>query len=79
MLSNVAVNLPYSSPDVDLVDCFVQVGCHRAVGVDVFQEFDVYIFYPLSVLPEFALSRKLSHSRHRVEYYIIGTSPSVDL
>ena len=41
--------------------------CHRAVGVDFLQEFDVHIFYPVlearSVLLEFAPSQRLSRSR----------------
>ena len=37
------ISLSYSSPDVDFVDS------HRAIGVDFLQEFDVHIFYPLSL------------------------------
>ena len=40
------VSPSYSSPGVDLVAFFVQVDCHRAVGVDFLQDFDVHIFYP---------------------------------
>ena len=42
-----SISLTYSSPDVDIVAFFVYVDCHRAVGVDFLQEFDVHIFYPL--------------------------------
>ena len=44
-LGRYGISLSYSSPDVDLVAFFVD--CHRAVGVDFHQEFDVHIFYPL--------------------------------
>jgi len=43
-LGRYGVSLLYSSPDVDLVAFFVYVDCHRAVCVDVFHEFDVYVF-----------------------------------
>ena len=39
--------MPYSSPDVGLVAFFVYVDCHRGVGVDFLQVFDVHIFYIL--------------------------------
>ena len=39
--------MSYSSPDVNHVVVFVQVDCHRASGVDISQEFDVHVFYPL--------------------------------
>ena len=64
------------SHDVGLVALFVQVDCHRVVGVDFLQEFDVHIFYPLFLergQNYFALSQTLSRSRRmrcRVEYYI---------
>ena len=46
-LGRCGISLSYSSPGVDLVAFFVYVDCHRAVGVDFLQEFDVHILYPL--------------------------------
>ena len=78
--------LSYSSPDVDLVAFVLWVNCHRGVGVDILQEFDVHNISPVlearSVLLEFALNRRLSRSRRircREEYFILCTSPSVGL
>ena len=48
-LAGYDISLSNSSPDVDLVAFIVYADCHRAVGVDVFQEFDVHIFNPRSV------------------------------
>ena len=55
MLSSVAVNssvemvspLSYSSLDLDFLTLFVQMYCHWAVRIYVFQEFYVHIFYSL--------------------------------
>ena len=51
MLLSAAVNnlgnMLYFSPDVDLVAFFVYVDCHRAVGLDFLQGFDVHILYLL--------------------------------
>ena len=73
ILSSAAVNslgdgisLLYTSPDVDLVAFFVQMDCHRAVGVDVLQEFDVHIFYLL-----FLKRDQYYLSLHRVEGFLV--------
>ena len=39
------MSLSCSSPDVDIVTFFAS--CHRAISVDVLQEFDAHVFYPL--------------------------------
>ena len=82
-LGRYGISLWYSSPEVDLVAFSVHVDCHRTLGVDFLQEFDVHIIYPYCcVLLVFALSRRLSRSRRmrcRVRYYILCTFPSVGL
>ena len=68
------ISLSYSSPDVGRVAFFVYVDCHRAVGVDFLHEFDVHM-YPvleaISVLLQFALSRRLSHKMCLTDWLIL--------
>ena len=46
-LGRYGISLSYTSPGVDLVAFFVYVDCHRTVGVDFLQEFEVHIFYSM--------------------------------
>ena len=45
-----SISLPYSSPDVNLIAFFLEVDCHRTVGIDIIQKFDVHLFYPLFLI-----------------------------
>ena len=62
--------LSYTSPNAAWskirVVFFVSVGCHRTVGVDFLQEFDVHIFYPL-----FLKRGKYCLSLHWVEGFLL--------